>query len=284
MTDDTLTVFLCQTCGTSFSPAAAPPDACPICEDDRQFVPPSGQGWTTLPELHVGYRNTWERPEENLFVIQTEPDFGIGQRCFLARTPGGNVLWDCIALLDDATIGIIEGLGGLAAIAISHPHYYTTCQDWAEAFDCPVWLHGDDWEWLMRPSPRIRFWEGERYDLIDDVTLLRLGGHFPGANVLLWSGGADGRGVLLSGDLPQVTSSADHVSFMYSYPNYLPLPAGQVQTIAQKLASERFERIYGAFQDANVMSDGGETVARSAAQYVRLLRQQAPNGPDGNGG
>ena len=122
MTDDTLTVFLCQTCGTSFSPAATTPDACPICEDDRQFVPPSCQGWTTLPELHVGYRNTWERPEENLFVIQTEPDFGIGQRCFLARTPGGNVLWDCIALLDDATIGIIEGLGGLAAIAISHPH------------------------------------------------------------------------------------------------------------------------------------------------------------------
>jgi hypothetical protein len=41
-------------------------------------------------------------------------------------TPEGNVLWDCVSLIDDATVTIINALGGLRAIAISHPHFYTT--------------------------------------------------------------------------------------------------------------------------------------------------------------
>ena len=69
-----------------------------------------------------------------LTAIETEPKFGIGQRAHLIQTPAGNVLWDCIAYLDDATVEQINALGGLAAIAISHPHYYSAMVEWAHRF------------------------------------------------------------------------------------------------------------------------------------------------------
>ena len=72
-----------------------------------------------------------------MFEIYTQPDFAIAQRALLIRTPAGNFLWDCIALIDDATVDLIKGLGGLAGIAISHPHYYTTCQ-----YSATIWVRG----------------------------------------------------------------------------------------------------------------------------------------------
>src|SRR6187402_1445353 len=119
-------VTLCTACGTSYPDAAEPPARCPICDDERQFVPTGGQGWTTRPALAARHRNSWQLHRPGLFSIQTEPHFAIGQRAFLLRTPAGNVLWDCLALLDGATEALVRALGGLSAIAISHPHYYTT--------------------------------------------------------------------------------------------------------------------------------------------------------------
>ena len=46
----------------------------------------------------------------------------------------GNVLWECVTLLDDATAEAVEALGGLAAIAISHPHYYASMVAWASCW------------------------------------------------------------------------------------------------------------------------------------------------------
>ena len=161
----------------------------PICEDERQYVPRAGQAWTTPAELSACHLNTWRRLEPDMFEIHTQPDFAIGQRALLARTPAGNVLWDCIALLDNATVDLIKGLGGLAGIAISHPHYYTTCQDWAAAFACPVHLHAADRDWVMRSDPAIRFWHDDKLPLCPGVTLIRLGGHFPGATVMHWTTG-----------------------------------------------------------------------------------------------
>src|SRR5471032_1092998 len=118
--------FICNACGTQYQPSEASPAECPICTDDRQFVPESGQAWTTLEKLRSTHSNKFRRLASGLTTIETTPAFGIGQRAFLVRTPGGNVLWDCIALIDEATIDLINGAGGVAAIAISHPHYYTT--------------------------------------------------------------------------------------------------------------------------------------------------------------
>jgi hypothetical protein len=130
--------YLCATCGTQFAPSAAPPAVCPICEDERQHVPPGGQRWTTLDDLRRTHRNSFGRVEVGLYGISPEPRFGIGQRALLLRGPAGNVLWDCVPLLDDATVDIVRGLGGINAIAISHPHFYTSMVEWGTP--------------LMRPS------------------------------------------------------------------------------------------------------------------------------------
>lgn len=267
---------LCATCGTQFAASAAPPDACPICRDERQYVAPGGQRWTTLDALRRTHRNAFQRLEPGLYGIGTEPRFAIGQRALLIRTPGGNVLWDCIALLDDATVDVVRALGGLAAIAVSHPHYYTTMVEWAHAFDAPVLLHADDRAHVMRPDPALRFWEGETRDLadvgVDDVTLVRCGGHFAGGTVLHWPAGAEGRGALLTGDVIQVVPDMRWVSFMRSYPNLVPLDAARVERIAAAVAPFAYDRIYGAWWDLHVMHDAQAAVARSAARYLAAIR------------
>src|ERR1043166_3497493 len=182
-----MTAFICKTCGSQFSETAEPPRACPICEDERQYIGHGGQQWTTLEELCAAHRNHIEpeRPKQGVVGISVEPHFAIGQRALLIQSPGGNILWDCVALLDDETIAAIKKLGGIAAIAISHPHYYTTMVEWSRAFgDAPVWLHAADREWVRRPDKRIHFWENDTHALAEGLTLIRCGGHFEGGTVL----------------------------------------------------------------------------------------------------
>jgi hypothetical protein len=153
-----------------------------------------------------------------LTTIETTPVFGIEQRAILARTPAGNILWDCLALIDEATVDLLNGLGGVAAIAISHPHYYTTMVEWSRALGgVPIQLNAADRQWVMRPDSAVQFWEGNSMPIGSGVTLVRLGGHFDGGTVLHWADWSGGRGVLLSGDILQVVPSG-HVSFMWSYP------------------------------------------------------------------
>ncbi len=265
-------IHICSTCGTSYPETPEPPRHCRICDDERQYVPRGGQAWTTPERLGRGHVNAWRKLEAGLFEIHTWPQFGIGQRALLLRTTEGNILWDCLALLDDATEALIHSLGGLRAIAISHPHYYTSMQDWARRFDCPIHLHAADSEWIMRPDPAVRPWHGETLDIADGVTLLRLGGHFAGGTVLHWAGGAEGRGALLSGDIVQVAADLNRVSFLWSYPNMMPLSATTVRRIADTLAAWKFDRIYGAFPGRQVMRGGEGAVERSAARYVELLK------------
>ena len=264
-------IQICVTCGTSYPQASEPPSRCLICEDERQFVPRGGQAWTTPAKLADGHVNAWRQLEDDLFEIHSHPQFGIGQRALLLRTAQGNILWDCISLMDDATASLIRGLGGLRAIAISHPHYYTCMQDWARAFDCPIHLHAADADWIMRPDPAVRHWQGEKLKIAPGVTLLRLGGHFPGGTVLHWADGAERRGAILSGDIVQVAADLSRVSFLWSYPNMMPLSAAAVRRIADTLVPWRFDRIYGAFPGREVASDAADAVKRSAARYVELL-------------
>lgn len=263
--------FVCVTCGTQFSESDAAPARCPICEDERQYVPPGGQRWTSLEGLRRTYRNALRRLEPGLLGIGTEPAFAIGQRALLVASPAGNVLWDCVTLLDDATVDLIQALGGLAAIAISHPHYYTTMVEWGRAFGAPVHLHAADREWVMRPDPVIRFWEGEQLVLGDGLTLVRCGGHFEGGTVLHWARGAEGRGALLSGDIVQVVPDRRHVSFMRSYPNLIPLDAPHVRRIVDALEPLAFDRIYGAWWDLHIERDAKRAIESSAARYLAAI-------------
>ncbi len=156
-------------------------------------------------------------------------------------------------------------------IAISHPHYYSGMVAWAERLDARVLLHEADRAHIMRPSPRIELWSGERLPIGDGLELVRLGGHFDGGTVCLWRDGADGRGALLSGDIVQVVADRDWVSFMYSYPNLIPLPAAEVTRIRGIVETLAFDRVYGAWWEAVVARDAKTKVLRSADRYVRAL-------------
>lgn len=263
--------FICMTCGTQFSETQQPPNSCPICTDERQYVGPQGQQWTTLDELRTGHHISVRAEEPNLIGIGMEPEFAIGQRALLIRSDKGNVLWDCIPLIDDGIATMIQGIGGLSAIAISHPHYYSSMMEWSRAFDAPVYLHAADRQWVMHPDPTIQFWEGDSKALQDGLMLIRCGGHFDGGTVLHWRNGAEGRGVLLSGDIIQVVPDSRYVSFMYSYPNLIPLSAEKVRHIAAMVEPYPFERIYGAWWERVVRRDGKAAVARSAERYFRAI-------------
>ncbi|MGH2460319.1 MAG: MBL fold metallo-hydrolase [Chloroflexota bacterium] len=274
-----MTAFICETCGVQFAPEPgqpdAPPDRCPICEDERQYVGHGGQRWTTTEKLIAGgRRNVVTEIEPDLTTINTVPSLAIGQQAHLIRTPVGNLLWEAIGLCDPETVMAIRDRGGLAAIAISHPHFYSAMVEWSHAFgDVPIWLHAADRAWVMRPDSAIRFWDGASTEPLPGsrLTLLRMGGHFPGATALLWPAGAEGRGALLSGDMPQVAADRRWVSFLYSYPNMIPVSAAEVRRIAGTLAGHPFDRIYGSWTNRVVATDGAGAVARSTERYVSHL-------------
>ncbi|MCX6050661.1 MAG: MBL fold metallo-hydrolase, partial [Chloroflexi bacterium] len=193
-------------------------------------------------------------------------------RALLVQAPTGNVLWDCLSLIDDAAVAAVQALGGLAAIAISHPHYYSSMVEWSHAFGhAPIYLHAADRVHVMRPDPAIVFWEGESQTLGEGLTLVRCGGHFDGGTVLHWAAGADGRGVLLTGDIVNVVSDRRYVSFMYSFPNLIPLNAPAIQQIVTALQPYTYDRIYGAWSDRVVAHDAQAVVARSTARYLRAI-------------
>jgi hypothetical protein len=263
--------FICTACGTQYPESQNPPAECRICEEERQYVPPRGQTWTTLSALRGAHMNAFRQHEPGVIGIGSQPQFAIGQRAILVQTPGGNVLWDCIALIDDATIALLKALGGVQAIAISHPHFYTSMVEWAQAFGCPVHLHAGDREWVMRPDRTIQFWDGDTKKLWDGVTLIRCGGHFPGGTVLHWAGGANGKGIVCSGDILTVAVDRKWLSFMRSYPNLIPLSRREVDGIGRAMAPFSFERIYGHYFDRVIDKDGKAVLDKSVARYIAAI-------------
>lgn len=146
--------------------------------------------------------------------------------------------------------------------------------EWSRAFgNVPIYLHADDHQWVMRPDKDLIFWREETNSLGDGLTLIRCGGHFDGGTVLHWAGGAEGRGAVLTGDIIQVVADRRHVSFMYSYPNYIPLPAKAIDNIVQAVEPFQYDRIYGAFWDMVIDRDGKRVVKESAERYLKAIGQ-----------
>jgi hypothetical protein len=224
-----------------------------------------------LEDLRSGHSNALYPESPKVWGIGTEPKFAIGQRGLLIQTSGGNILWDCVSLLDDATVDRVHALGGISSIAISHPHYYSSMVEWSNAFGgVPIYLHDDDRQWVQRPDPSIRFWRGETHALGDAFTLIRIGGHFAGYQVLHWSDDG-GAGALFAGDLPQVCMDRRWVSFMYSYPNYTPLSAASVRRIVAALEPFEYGTLFGAWPGFVIHADAKSVVRRSAERYLRAL-------------
>jgi hypothetical protein len=264
--------YICVTCGVQYPESPQAPEHCAVCEDDRQYVNPKGQAWTTLEELRADRRNVLRTIEPGLTGIRTEPQFAIGQQAHLIQSPRGNVLWDCISFIDDSTIKEVRSLGGIAAIGISHPHFYSAMIEWSRAFDAPIYLHASNREWVMRPDSSVVYWDGETHSLGDGLTLIRCGGHFPGSTVLHWAAGAEGRGALFTGDTINVVADRRHVSFLYSYPNQIPLSASAIRGIINAVEPFEYDRIYGGWLDSVVARDSQAGVRFSAERYIRAIQ------------
>jgi hypothetical protein len=267
--------WICATCAVQYPDTDEPPAHCPICEDERQYIGWGGQQWTTVTDLVSHHVSELRNEEPDLIGVGIEPRFGIGQRALLVRTPHGNVLWDCVPLLDDSARHRITELGGIDTICISHPHFYGANVDIADAFDARVLLPRADQDWIQRWSPRIQLFDDE-IEPLPGLTLARIGGHFDGAAVLHWPAGSDGRGALLTGDTITVVQDRDWVSFMWSYPNLLPLDEHAVLDIAARVERFKFDRVYGGWWGQVVVEDGAGTVRRSADRYVARMRGQRP--------
>jgi glyoxylase-like metal-dependent hydrolase (beta-lactamase superfamily II) len=260
--------FICTTCGTQYPHSEQPPAGCTICQEERQYVNALGQSWTTLDAMCRTHFNAFRQHEPGLIGIGTTPAFAIAQRALLLRSAGGNILWDCISFIDPATVAIVNALGGVSAIAISHPHFYASMIEWSRAFgNAPIYLHADDEQWVMRPDPAVKFWTGAIRELAPGVTLIHCGGHFAGGTVLHWAQGAGGKGALLSGDIAMVTPDKK-LSFLRSYPNLVPLDASTVQHIADVLEHWPFDPIYGAWWDRIIARGGKAAMAYSVRRYI----------------
>ena len=263
---------ICVTCGTQYPTSNDPPAECPICKDERQYIGGRGQEWVTLDSLQKSHRNVFFKEGEGLWGIQTEPEFAIGQRALLLQTRSGGMLWDCVSLIDSSSIGLVKSLGGLTAIAVSHPHYYASMVEWSRAFGrIPIYLHEAEREWVQYPDSAIVFWKGETHRLNDELTLIRVGGHFAGSQVLHWASGEAGNVALMTGDMPQVCPDRRYVSFMYSYPNLIPVDGVTVREIVSKLEPYKFSRLYGAWPKFVVSGDAKTALRRSAERYLRAI-------------
>ena len=264
--------YICITCGVQYAQTPTPPEPCLICADYRQYVNHDGQHWTTLDDLRRDHRSVFETLEPGLTCIVTEPKFAIGQRPMLVQTSKGNVLWDCNSFIDADTVAAIHELGGVEAIAISHPHFYDSMVEWSRALgDVPIHLPAADKEWVMRPDPNIVFWEGDTHALLNGITVIRCGGHFDGSSVLHWVDGAEGRGLLLTGDTIQVVADRRYVTFMSSYPNQIPMSAKKVTRIVDAVEPFAFDWIYGGWAGKVVNADAKNAVKRSAERYIRAI-------------
>lgn len=259
VTDDA-PFWICRTCAVEHAERVP---VCRICADERQWVPASGQAWTTLDELAAEGRK--------VDVLELEPDLiglecrgvGISQRTKIVRTSAGLLLWDPIGFLDADAVAAVRAFGEVVAIAASHPHMFGVQVAWSRALGGPpVLVPEADREWVARDADVIRTWSGA-HEVLPGVVLTQPGGHFPGSAVAHWAAGAEGRGVLLSGDTIFANPDRRSVAFMRSFPNHLPLSAAVVDRVARHVERFAFDRLYGNF--ANVVDGDAAAVVRASA-------------------
>lgn len=262
---------ICETCGTQYECAELTPQQCPICTDERQYVGWQGQRWTTMSALGKEHRNRLEK-DAGIDCIGMTPAFAIDQRAFVVSSAQLRVMWECVPLVTDAAINALRAAGGIDVIAISHPHFYSSMIEWSDALGgVPIMLHEADRCWVGRSSTNIHFWSGDELKLAPGLTLLCVGGHFPGSTVLHLQDAQRPHGQLFPGDALQVVLDRRHVTFMYSYPNYIPLHPTSVRKIQQRLAGYEFDDLFGFTWGRNIIGGARTAVDVSFERYFRAV-------------
>ena len=258
--------LICTTCGTQYPPDQQAPELCAICNDDRQYINENGQSWTTPDELKNNYSTRTSKLNDQITVLKTQPDFALANRAILIQSPGGNILWDCIPLLDQQTVDYINAMGGLKAIAFSHPHYYSTMNEWALQFNCPIYIHENDSEWIMYPTTSVKLWQGDSLPLWDGIEIKHTGGHFPGSCMLQVTS-PTGKGILLPGDSVYLSRSKKHLSVMHSYPNQILLHRRDFTAFDNKTSGLKFDTLYGAFDNQDLEGNAMDIFTTSMQRY-----------------
>ena len=263
--------FVCVTCGTQF------PDADDAAAERARSA--TTRASTSRSRASSGRRSpscapttaTRSGDEGALTGIGTEPH--VRDRPARAARPArrANLLWDCVTLLDDATAAAVERRGGLAAIAISHPHYYSAMVEWAHRFDCPVLPargrprvgHA------ARPRDRVLGGRDARPRRRADADPLRR----PLRRRHRAAPARRGRAAVAATS-SRSSPTARWVCFMYSYPNLIPLPEAAVQAMARRARAVRVRARSTAPGGArSSRRDGAGIVRRSAERYARALRE-----------
>ncbi|OIH92524.1 hydrolase [Curtobacterium sp. MCBA15_001] len=270
-----MTIWTCATCAIEHADTDEPPARCEICSDERQFVPADGQRWTTRETLEAeGFRIVVSELEPGLHAVTTTPALGIGQRGLLVQTEGGNLLFEPPGFIDGAGVAAVSALGGVAVIASSHPHLTGSSIQWSHAFDgAPVLVAAEDERWIRRPDPVVALWS-DRVELLHGLLMIQAGGHFAGSSVVHWAHGADGRGVLLTGDTIAVGGDRRSANVMRSFVNNIPLPERAVRRIQATARGLSFDRLYSAFGE--LPADASGIVEWSLERYVGWLRGDFP--------
>lgn len=254
----------CVTCAVEFGfDRSNLPDRCPICSDERQYVPATGQAWVAQAELAESTEVRVEQLGPNQWGVTAE-GVGIGQTMQVVRTDGGVLLWDPVGFVDATTVDFIRSLGPTLAIVASHPHMYGAQVTWSRALDdAPVLIHSADRAWVQRPDPVQREWNG-RLRLAGGLELMTVGGHFPGSAIVHWAQAADGAGIVLAGDTVMVNPDRRTVAFLRSYPNKIPLSGAVTERIAGEFANLRFKQIWSNF--GNVITNRADELVQDAAR------------------
>lgn len=259
--------IICSTCGTSY-PRVSAPETCTICLDDRQWVPVTGQSWTKPDDLLGKHSIKLNRLQDKLYEIEINPMFAIGQRALLVLSENGNVLWDCIPLIDELTIEFIKSKGGLKAIAFSHPHFYSNMNEWAELFDCPIYIHKNDEPHIMVKNKHIQLWQGGQMDLWDGMKIMLIGGHFQGSSILHVPFLSE-QGTIICGDTLFLSPSKKHFSIVYSSPNRIPLPLSEMKRIKKRLDEILFDSFYGYIKTQNLKENVKKILNESIERYLK---------------
>jgi hypothetical protein len=263
--------FICGSCGTQYAESPLPPARCAICRAEGR-VDSDGSSWTTFDQIRGRHSNLVQRVELDLYSIRTIPTFPVGQRALLLRTRRGNVLFGCLTVIDDATIRTVHSLGGVAAIALSHPRYSGAVVDWSHVFGgAPVYVHATNRRWLMRPDHVVRFWEGDTLCLAHGATLVHAGSHGDSGTVLHWSAGAGGSGALLTGDVVQVAKDRQRVGFLSNSRDFVPRSPDGVRRLLAALGNLTYEALYDGWSDQSITTEARAIVRESARRYIAAV-------------
>jgi hypothetical protein len=265
--------WICDRCGLEHPDAEQPPpvDGCvfdlgPVSDEERGDLGSHTSRWLTHDQLAMEAHTTVHRDHgRGVHSLRREPRLGIGQWSFLVQTPGGNVLWDPPAYLDDEVEHLVRELGGVAAITTSHPHMFASQVSWSHAFDrVPVLVNVHGKEWVPRPDPVIDYWSDEA-EPVPGVRVVRLGGHMPSSAVALTPDGS-----LLAGDTISGSLDPHWLSFQRNFPRHVPMSAAVVQRLVDQLRPYTFDRLYTLGGDA-IEHDAYLVIERSARRHIRWV-------------